>query len=196
LAAAAAHGGSLRAQVAVQLAQTSVADARACYRAIRMARPAGLGQVPEQDVAHEPAVDLTAAMRLAAAHDRIARQYANTFADVFEHGVPILEAARTRHRSLVWSTTACYLHLLGNGPDSHIERKYGHAAASAVSRRARAVETALKACENPRAVKPLLMAFDRELKARGINPGTSADLTVASVMAYLVMQRASGECTS
>ena len=36
---------------------------------------------------------------------------------------------------------------------------------------------------NPAAAFPVLLAFDRALKERGVNPGTSADLTVASLLA-------------
>jgi triphosphoribosyl-dephospho-CoA synthase len=36
---------------------------------------------------------------------------------------------------------------------------------------------------SPSAMEGVLLAFDAELKAAGINPGTSADLTVATVFA-------------
>ena len=57
-------------------------------KAIRIANPGGLGNVPEQDVRNEPTVTLLEAMKLAADRDLIARQYANGFADVFDFGVP------------------------------------------------------------------------------------------------------------
>ena len=79
--------------------------------------------------------------------------------------------------------------LLAAGPDTHIARKWGTACAEDVSARARAVVSPLKACENPRAILPLLRDFDRELKSRGVNPGTSADLTVASVAVLLLQER-------
>ncbi len=37
--------------------------------------------------------------------------------------------------------------------------------------------------EDPQALTPKLLAFDRSLKERGLNPGTSADLTVATLFA-------------
>ena len=38
--------------------------------------------------------------------------------------------------------------------------------------------------ETPASLERELLAFDAELKAAGINPGTSADLTVATVFAH------------
>ena len=61
--------------------------------------------------------------------------------------------------------------------------------AEEVRQRAREVAKALKACENPRRLRPVLTAFDDELKTRGVNPGTSADLTVASVSVLLLQER-------
>jgi len=179
----------LAARVAQVLADLDVADTAACFRAIRRAQPAGLGRVDQADVYTEPRQDLRTVMRLAADRDAIARQYANAYADIFTLGVPLLARARRRYRSLAWATTRCYLAFLAAEPDSHIVRKHGRALAEAVSAQARAVETAVEACENPRRFMSMLEAFDRELKSRGVNPGTSADLTVASVSALLLRER-------
>ena len=64
----------LRAALARVLEETSVADARNVYAAIRLAGPGGLGQAETQDVADEPVVTLLAAMRMAADRDGIARE--------------------------------------------------------------------------------------------------------------------------
>ena len=69
------------------LAGTTVEDSRQVYRAIRLARPGGLGRAEREDVAEEPTLPLVEVMRLAAGRDRIAAQYANDFADVLGRGV-------------------------------------------------------------------------------------------------------------
>ncbi|MEN9728143.1 MAG: ATP:dephospho-CoA triphosphoribosyl transferase, partial [Pseudomonadota bacterium] len=56
----------------------------------------------------------------------------------------------------------------------------------AVQAEARAVTSDLKACDTRRARWQVLSTFDRTLKSRGLNPGTSADLTVASLLALLL----------
>ncbi len=179
----------LRTRLARVLRALDREDAAACFRGICSAQPAGLGEVADGDVRAPPDIDLLHAMRLAAVRDRIAAAYVSDYREIFEVGVPLLAAARRRWHSLAWATTACYLHLLGLEPDTHIARKWGNAVAEGVSARARAVESAFKACENPRAAVAQLRAFDDELKSRGVNPGTSADLTVACVAVLLLQAR-------
>src|SRR5438046_8408242 len=70
------EGGSLRSALAAALAESTVADAREAYAAIRRAGPGGLGRTREQDVAGTPTVTLREAMALAAERDAVAREYA------------------------------------------------------------------------------------------------------------------------
>jgi triphosphoribosyl-dephospho-CoA synthase len=155
------------------LAQLDIDDAREAYLAIALANPGGLGDTPEQSVHDAPTVDLRTAMTLAAQRDSIARQYANGFADVFDsarHVQAIDEA----------STLDLFLHCLSNWPDSHIVRKHGLPVAQSVTDEARRWQNALHR-EGREGVLQGLLTWDEELKARGINPGTSADLTVATL---------------
>jgi triphosphoribosyl-dephospho-CoA synthase len=175
--------GSLRDRLARTLKALDRADAVAAYQAIRLANPGGLGQSAEADVAAEPAITLIEAMRIAAGRDRIAYQYAYAYSDIWETGIPSLRAAQQRLGTGEWATTECYLRFLSAIPDSHIERKQGREVARAVQTAAAAVETRFKACENPSTAVPLLLSFDEELKRGGLNPGTSADLTVATLAA-------------
>lgn len=176
----------LRSRVAHVLAGSDLDDSRETYAAIRLASPAGLGQAAAQDVHAAPTVPLQQVMALAAARDRIAYQYAHDFADVFGLGVTSLRHYRDRWDSLAWAMVGCYLRFMAEFDDSHIVRKHGAARAETVRARAREVETAFKACENPGACEAMLEDFDRELKRGGVNPGTSADLTVASLLALLL----------
>jgi triphosphoribosyl-dephospho-CoA synthase len=176
----------LRAAVADVLADLDVADARAAFRAIVHAAPGGLGRVAEHDVTREPSVDLRAAMRSAAARDRIAQQYASGYEDVFAIGVPHFERRAPQAAML-----AAFLAFLASAPDSHIVRKWGPQAAHSVTLRARQVLDTWQAQENiPDAAA--LAAWDRELKAAAINPGTSADLAVASAFVAAI----AGVCES
>jgi triphosphoribosyl-dephospho-CoA synthase len=181
-AAERAEAGGLRPALARVLADLTVADAEATYEAIRLASPGGLGRAAEEDVAAPPSVDLRRAMALAAGRDRIARQYATQYDDVFAVGVRRLTMARAAGASLEWSATLAFLDFLAAFPDSHVERKFGAAVAEAVRGEAAALRGALDAADEQRRVA-LLLDLDRRLKARGINPGTSADLTVASLLA-------------
>ncbi|MFI4932383.1 MAG: triphosphoribosyl-dephospho-CoA synthase [Burkholderiales bacterium] len=186
-----ASAQALRAAVAAVLADLDVADTRAAYRAIARANPGGLGHAPAQDVRAAPSVDLRAAMALAAPRDRIAAQYVNGYADLFELALPVLQPGTTRMRvnaalGVDPQTTACvqriYLLLLGTLVDSHIVRKHGEAVAHTVMRSAQA----WRARPFPED-DPAFAAWDESLKVRGINPGTSADLTVAALLLAAVL---------
>ena len=165
-----------------------VEDTRDVFQAIVLAAPAGLGQSGRHDVHEAPEVGLLDAMAEAASRDRIAYQYAHDYADVRSLGLPCLHACASRWAAcedrLEWATVACYLAFLARIPDTHLTRKYGPDAALAVHREAERVETGFKACENPVNAIALLQDFDNKLKRGGLNPGTSADLTVASLLAF------------
>lgn len=186
LAHAALHlraGQSLRAALSETLRALEVCDAQLAYEAIRLAEPGGMGVAAEHDITElNPRVTLLQAMRAAARHDCIAYQYVSDYAEVFEVAVPQYHASLARWGSETWATTVTYLDLLAAVPDTHIARKFGRQTAQDVSAEAsRLAETLDRQGANKYMVAQLLR-FDNELKQKGINPGTTADLTVAALM--------------
>jgi triphosphoribosyl-dephospho-CoA synthase len=173
-----------RAALAQVLDFLDTQDAELAFRAIARAAPAGLGRAERHDVFETATVTLKQAMAEASNRDRIARQYVCTFEDVFELGEPVFEAALSRSAERKWATLAVYLKFLSAFPDSHIVRKHGAGAAQAVRRAALPFHARMQSGENPAALLTDLLAWDAWLKERGINPGTSADLTVATVFAH------------
>jgi triphosphoribosyl-dephospho-CoA synthase len=174
----------LCAGLAQVLDRLNVRDAELAFRAIVRAAPAGLGQSERHDVFAPVAVTLKAAMAEAAQRDRIARQYVCNFEDVIARGEFVLAAALARSTDRAWATLALYLDFLAAFPDSHIVRKYGADTADDVCRAARPLNARIKLGEAPSALLPDLLKWDASLKQRGINPGTSADLTVATLFAH------------
>ncbi len=168
------------------LASLTVDDARLAFEAIRLAQPGGLGKADRHDV-HAPArVSLLEAMREAAGRDLIARQYANGYADVLDTGLARLAAARARGRDWRWTTTEVYLAFLARHPDSHVARKFGAGEAAVLRDAAAGRERAAARTSDVAGAANALIEWDGELKARGLNPGTSADLTVATLfLAFL-----------
>lgn len=164
------------------LADLTSEDAVWTYRAIKLASPAGLGQVQQHDVNEVPHVTLLQAMQSAALRDNIAKQYAHGYEDVVLHGVQHYEHISKHWEREAWVITAVYLRFLSRMTDSHILRKWGESTALAVQQEAAAIEEVFVHLENPKHYMPQLLAFDQSLKARGINPGTSADLTVATIL--------------
>lgn len=183
LAMAAEAGGDLRAEVRRVIEAAGVADTALVFQAIVLAAPGGLGSAARHDV-HAPAtVPLLEAMAEAAPRDRIAGEYVTGFAEVFGTGLPAYAQALERRGDREWAAVAVYLRLLASGLDSHVVRKLGTAVATEVRRTAGQVESTFLAHNNPATAVPALLAWDGDLKQRGINPGTCADLTVATIFA-------------
>ena len=177
---------ALRDAVGEVLDRTTVDDAIDVYAAILIAEPGGLGRSDAHDVADTPDISLRETMAYAAERDRVARQYATNFVDILTLGVPILRHFVGRWGSLNWACVAVYLSFLSSFNDTHVERKFGAELAREVSRNAMMLEREFKACENPAQFVTSLKSFDADLKRGGVNPGTSADLTVASLLAFLL----------
>lgn len=168
----------LRIGVARVLDNLTVEDARLTYRAIRLARPGGIGSVPDQDIRDEPTVTLREAMRRAADRDSIARQYVNGFHDVFDLTLPPLANTQPLESAII----TAYLTTLAHLPDSLITRKCGPAVAYEVSQRAaELIDSAY--CLPPTAY----CEFDTWLRSEHHirNPGTTADLTATALFVAL-----------
>jgi triphosphoribosyl-dephospho-CoA synthase len=183
--AAAEPVGSLRDAVGEVLNRLDVDDARLVYEAIRLARPAGLGKVEDQDVNETPTLPLREVMALAADRDLVARQYANGFREVFDEGVPALVRGLDLTGCVEGSIIFCHLLLMAAYPDSLIARKRGPAEAEESARRARLVLDSSWP-HSPAGVEALAH-LDDWLRAvgRGRNPGTTADLVTASLFVAL-----------
>ena len=176
-------GGTLRANLETVLNDIDLADTGAVFEAIALASPGGLGSA-ENDVRQAPRVTLLQAMKEAAGHDRIARQYVTGFEDVFGLGVEAIDAALAHGESGIWPAVFAYMAFFSGFPDSHVARKHGEETALRVRDEAVAVNAALHATTGEAERLLLLLTLDRRLKAGRINPGTSADLTVASLFVH------------
>jgi triphosphoribosyl-dephospho-CoA synthase len=177
---------NLRASLQSVLANTTVDDARLTYTAIRLASPGGLGDSNEQDVAGEPTVSLTDAMRLARDRDGIAREYATDFQTTFELAVPALN--RALGDGLGWNDAIVetYLAILAQWPDTHIVRRAGVQLAELVSQRARAAMEAggVRTAEGRATISQMTKEL-RDERNRA-NPGTTADITAAAIFVSLL----------
>jgi len=182
-AAADSNPSDLRAALARVLDDLDAEDASLAFRAIVRAAPAGLGRVARNDVTQPAQATLKQAMADAADRDRVARQYATVYADIFEAGLAALAAAVGRGWDQKSAVLAVYLGFLSAFPDSHIVRKYGAPVAVDVQRTATKFHRELQSARDPAHLDAELLTWDAALKARNINPGTSADLTVATLFA-------------
>lgn len=178
---------SLRTNLQTVLETLTVEDAKLVAKAIVLANPAGLASSDQYDVNHEPQVNLLEMMRYAELHDNIAWQYTHQFEAIFESGFSFYHEAMQLWDNHAWATTWVYLNFLSAYPDSHIVRKYGAQLAQTVLAEALDVKLKVLTAGHPKLEKKLLLNWDATLKTRNINPGTSADLTVTTLLAIKLM---------
>ena len=177
---------TLQQRVDYSLKHLTINDAILTARSIVLANPGGLGSANENDVYGTTNVTLLELMTSAQDKDRIAWQYANNFSDIFDFGLVKYKQAIAKWKDFsnrgqyqAWATTALFLSFLGNQLDSHVARKHGELIAIQLMQEALEMEVMFWASKNPKLTQKHLLAWDASLKSRNINPGTSADLTVA-----------------
>lgn len=179
------ENSSVEARISTVLQNLTLQDATLVFDAIKIASPAGLGKSDRHDVNQPPQVTLLDAMLEASEKDCIARQYANGYQEILL-GLQSYSALLQRWQRPAWAVTGLYLHFLASGPDSHIARKYGSEAAEIILNQAIQYKKAFFECENPKTLMAALLKWDAELKSKGINPGTSADMTVATLLLFKI----------
>jgi triphosphoribosyl-dephospho-CoA synthase len=183
-AAAEQPGRNLRDALRRVLLGLDRQDASYAFRAIVRAGPGGMGTEAVNDIRSEPGCTLRAAMAQAEHRDRIARAYVTTFEDIWSLGMPVLAKAEADQLADWWPIVAVYLEFMAAFPDSHILRKWGRTEAEWVQKAAGALLAQQRQDRmDQTALLQQLLALDRRIKARGLNPGTSADLTVATIFA-------------
>ena len=175
---------ALQNNLKILLEAVNKTDSRLIFQAIREANPGGLGHSDKFDVNLSPDCSLKEAMAAAQQRDFIAKQYVTGFNDIFMAGLACIKEFTSRWNRVEWAAVACYLTFLAGFADSHIVRKFGNQLAEQTRIKAIAVATQFKQHTNPDNAVTALLEFDKELKNLNINPGTSADLTAASVLIY------------
>jgi triphosphoribosyl-dephospho-CoA synthase len=167
------------------LQTTTIKDAHWTFKAIALAAPGGLGDSKQADVHSEPQITLIEAMKIAENKDRIALQYTTNFKDIFDFAILRYNDSFKQWGDLNWSAVASYSALLSKYPDSHIERKHGCQYTQKVQKQMLIVHEILLNTDKPQQYKNMLSEIDKKFKQTGINPGTTADLTVATIFVFL-----------
>ena len=134
-----------------------------------LAQPGGLGEARSRTFATRRS-HLLEARRIAEHRDRIAYQYTNSFADIFEFAIPSYHRKLSLWGDKEWSAVAVFAGLLKRIPDSHVERKFGARYTRTIASRMTQIDQALSVSDRPEQVMPLLREVDAEFKSCGINP--------------------------
>ena len=175
------------------------------YDAIVYANPGGLGKDRKMDVRFAN-VKIFDAMRQAKEKDFIAKQYFSGFFEILQQ--PILQKGfrrqwinlekRANFHARQSLTSLIYFYWLTHIRDSHIQRKFGLRTAEFVRKKAIKFfqdqihfENVLNKVNSGKLRLPnrsRIRQFDEFLKVRGLNPGTSADITVCSLLIFGLLE--------
>ena len=121
------------------------------------------------------------AMNYASSYDYIALQYKENFDNIINNLAPKWREYFKNFNSDENATTALFLDLISVVPDSLIARKYGIDKAKEVSSKFLELSKEYSCSKNPNSLNNQLLLMDSELKIQGLNPGTTADVVVASI---------------
>lgn len=186
---------ALRGSLKKLILSTTPDDAVDVYEAIRLAVPRRvLGSVDELDVLDNSAINrirtkelnLLDIFQICAMRDSICREWVTDFETTFKLGYPRLKSAVENLKDINIAVVDTFIYLLSENPDSLIIRKSGAERALEVSEKAKAVLSAGGGTTEQG--RQLLQDLDDELSDEGgnLNPGTTADLTAASIFVLLL----------
>ena len=152
------------------------------YKAINLAKAGGMDLKDKFDLNNKSKdFTLLEAMNFASSYDYIAGEYSNNFDNI----INTISVNWRKYFKLMGNgesaTTATFLKLISSNPDSLIARKHGLDKAKEVSERFVTIADEYCASKNPNNLNNELLLLDSELKIQGLNPGTTADVVVASI---------------
>jgi len=178
----------LRENLKLAVESTTAEDAVHLYEAVDVAKPSGLNKAPDLDV-NDPSskerilrenVSLYQVFKIAAGYDDVCAEWVNNYPITFELAYPYL-MKQLKSRDLNTAIMHTFLKVLSEHPDTFIARKVGFEKAREISLNAKRV-LELGGVETSEGREGIL-EFDRKLRESGnlLNPGTTADLTAASL---------------
>lgn len=183
--------GGLQGSLERIIGGAGIEDTQAVFDAIALMSPGGLGDSQQHDVRSTAETDLLTVMQYGAERDRIAWQYANNFDDILSLGCKsflqvVHEPDSLDAQILEDAAVSIFFEYLCSFPDSHIVRKHGAYMGEVVRDEALKKRDSFNSLSSQEARRKFLLGYDQELKFQGINPGTSADLTVATLFVSLL----------
>jgi triphosphoribosyl-dephospho-CoA synthase len=189
------EANALREQIRNVITAATPLDSIDIYKAIDIAMSQeNLGSAEELDVKdkqsreriREENITPLEIFKLCCERDQICREWVSGFKTVFETGYPYLSKRLEDGASINDATVDTFLNLLSVNHDSLIARKKGVEVAKKVSAEAKKILEAggIESDEG----KMMLWRLDEELRmGKGVlNPGTTADLTAASLYVLLL----------
>jgi len=104
--------------------------------------------------------------------------------DIFSFIIPTLHSSIVRINNTKLALSYTFLKILEKYPDSHLRRKYGNKIAKKTSNEASDLIKILDGDTRYESWGKNLISLDKHFKMARVNPGTTADLLVVSMMIY------------
>lgn len=183
---------NLPKMVDIIMKNTRSDDAVALTKAIRLAQAGGLDNYDsDYDVNDQNTIDniiknnvnLYDLFNMSAQYDRISYELVNGLPVISKIGYPTYCKHEDEY-SKNDVTLEIYLTILSKVPDTLITRKYGEDAAENVTKRAQDILKSTEIATKERLNE--IKKFDKYLRQKKYNPGTTADFTAASLFVGLV----------
>ena len=179
---------ALRDNLSNVLKSTTPEDALNTYDAILAVAPEGIGEVEELDVRYESSrqritdegISLYEIMKMASKRDNVAKEWVTDMRITFEFGHPTVERIHMETENVNSTTVQTFLEILANYPDTFIQRVYDKQTSKEVSDSVKEILEAGGILTTKG--RGLILKLDADLRKRRVNPGTTADLTVSSLM--------------
>lgn len=176
----------------ILMRNTEVDDAIAFVKAIVLSKAGGMDNKPSKfdvnnsntiDELIENNVNLYDLLVLSSKYDKLSYELTNKLPVISKIGYPTFISLESEY-SINDTVLETYLKILSTTEDTLISKKYGEEAAKDVSKRAKNIldDTSTASKERFEALND----FDKYLHKKKYNPGTTADLTAASIFVGLI----------
>jgi len=173
---------TLRTALKDVIKTSKISDTNLLCSAIKFVNPGGLGEKEEMNINTLPQVTLKTIMDKSASYDRLSYQYSTGYSDILDFIVPRIIDHRKNIENTDFLLSLVFLEILCEIPDTHISRKFNEKIAKKTSNEARDLIKIINTERSRKKAISRICQLDYEYKNKGINPGTTADLLVSSVM--------------
>ncbi len=182
---------SLRTNIVKIMADTTPEDAVNLYKAINLAEAGGMGEQKDLDVGSEESqkellereITMFDVLEISSEWDQLAKELTTSMPAIFEVGYPNYKKLKEKY-GYNYACVGTFLKLLSVFPDTLISRKIGVEKAKVFSEKAKEIlnNNVLLTTQGISYLEKL----DEELNELKLNPGTTADLTAASIMVAIL----------
>jgi triphosphoribosyl-dephospho-CoA synthase len=180
----------LRTAIIKVLDDASFEDSVNVYNAINFAPVGGLNPVPQLDVREastlesikERKIGLRQWMSVGSSVNTVAFEYENYFKLTFDTAVPTLKA--NMEKDVERAVVHTFITLLATREDGHITGQFGAGTAQDMVEEAKAILEAGSVWE--RKGQELIDGLGNRLREKGVNPGSTADLTATALFVALM----------